>query len=393
MTRRPSVVSPVADILREMLDGLVTRPGRTILTALGVAMVTAATVAGVTIGRTNQGAVANAFAASASGYITVRAPDGADVALSLGDTARAATAPGLLALASGVRWSGLGISAHFDQSPTHGIDIWGIDGDISSAAGLEMTWGRGFDDGHLVRGDQVALVGSGAASQLGMAQPDGHTALLIEGRPFLILGEFDTAAGDHSLASMILIPRLALQAETDDVDVVYAVTDPLEVAQSAARLAIRLAPNGYQLLSVVYDPGDLSLGTAVVGEVRALTAGLLVIGSLVAMVVVGSLVTASVSERRREVAVRKALGATSTRITLQFVGESALVGLGGAAAGVLIGFGLAAVVANVRNWALIVQPGIEWTAIIQGLAASTVGALAPAIRAARLDPAEALSRP
>lgn len=128
-----------------------------------------------------------------------------------------------------------------------------------------------------------------------------------------------------------------------------------------------------------------------VGQVRALTAGLLVIGSVVGAVVVAALATASVTERRREIAVLNALGASSIGIGGRFVGKAALTGIGGASAGALVGVAMAQAVATIRSWDMIAHPAVYWIAIAQGVAASVIGAALP-VRAALLDAGDTLAR-
>ena len=168
--------------------------------------------------------------------------------------------------------------------------------------------------------------------------------------------------------------------------------DPLGVAGTAQRFVASMRPNDFPRFTVDFDLADLTLGNTVVAEVRALTAGLLAIGSLVGVVVVGALATASVTERRREIAVRKALGATSVGIGARFVGEAAFIGVVGSSVGVYVGQAMILIAASVRDGQPLLDSSIVWFAMAQGMAASVLGAALPALRAARLDPAETLSR-
>jgi putative ABC transport system permease protein len=98
----------------------------------------------------------------------------------------------------------------------------------------------------------------------------------------------------------------------------------------------------------------------------------------------------AVLERRSEIGLRRALGATRAHIAEQFLAESAVLSALGGTAGVLLGTGVTAVLSQVRHWSVII-PGY---AICGGLAgAVAIGAVAglyPAVRAARLSPADAL---
>ena len=98
----------------------------------------------------------------------------------------------------------------------------------------------------------------------------------------------------------------------------------------------------------------------------------------------------SVLERRQEIGLRRALGATSGQIRIQFLSEAILLALAGGVAGVIAGAASTAVYAHIKGWPTVI-PAEAWAG---GLAAAIlIGALAgllPAIRAARLSPTQAL---
>jgi len=98
----------------------------------------------------------------------------------------------------------------------------------------------------------------------------------------------------------------------------------------------------------------------------------------------------SVLERRQEIGLRRALGATRGQIRIQFLSEAVLLALAGGAAGVILGAASTAIYARAKGWAIVI-PAEAWAG---GLAAAIlIGALAgllPAIRAARLSPTQAL---
>jgi putative ABC transport system permease protein len=111
---------------------------------------------------------------------------------------------------------------------------------------------------------------------------------------------------------------------------------------------------------------------------------------LVGAVGVANIMIISVLERRSEIGLRRALGATKSHIRSQFLSEAVLLGVLGGAMGVALGAASTAVYADAKHWAVVI-PTEAWAG---GIAASlVVGALAgflPAVRAARLSPTRAL---
>ncbi|MDX2343686.1 MAG: ABC transporter permease [Acidimicrobiia bacterium] len=240
-------------------------------------------------------------------------------------------APGVMATATATATRSVAeVAVRGDTlEPPQQVTVWGVEGDIEAATGLQLLSGRLFDQGHYARADAVVIVGSVAAATLGVARVDGTATIQIDGRTHLIMGIANMAPGDPALLLGIIVPAGSLQRGSDQVDIAYAVAEPLAVAGVAERFVASMRPNDFGRFTLEFDLADLTLGNTVVDEVRALTAGLLAIGSLVGAVVVSALATASVAERRREMAVRKALGASSVGVGVRFVGEAAFIGVVG----------------------------------------------------------------
>lgn len=129
----------------------------------------------------------------------------------------------------------------------------------------------------------------------------------------------------------------------------------------------------------------------VMGTVTMLLSGIAAISLLVGGVGIMNIMIVTVTERRKEIGIRKALGATPGAIRMQFLVESATITLFGGFLGIIIGLGLSYLVVYVMSWNF----GIQWGACLVAFVFSAfVGVffgLNPAARAAKLDPVEALS--
>ncbi|MBV8598732.1 MAG: FtsX-like permease family protein, partial [Actinobacteria bacterium] len=122
----------------------------------------------------------------------------------------------------------------------------------------------------------------------------------------------------------------------------------------------------------------------------ALFLGLGAVALLVGGVGIANVMVISVLERRSEIGLRRALGATKGQIRIQFLSEAVLLALLGGLVGVGVGAIATAVYASTRQWSVVVPP-VAWAGGFgAALAIGAVAGLAPAIRAARLAPTEAL---
>jgi putative ABC transport system permease protein len=155
-------------------------------------------------------------------------------------------------------------------------------------------------------------------------------------------------------------------------------------------LAAQATPQNPAEVLVSQPSSSLTAQADAKGAFDTLFLGLGAVALLVGAVGVANIMVISVLERRSEIGLRRALGATRGHIRVQFLSEAILLALAGGIAGVLAGAVATAVYAHAKGWATVV-PAQAWSGGIG--AALLIGALAglwPALRAARLSPTEAL---
>jgi putative ABC transport system permease protein len=399
MTGKPAPVRlRPADLAGLASVGLRTRKLRAALSALGIAIGVAAIVAVLGLARSSQAGLLAEIGRLGTNLLTVT-----NGQTTLGQPAELPdAAPGMIGRLPGVtavQYTGTvgGVNAY--RSPL----IPAIDTNAlavtASSLGLPAVAGTSVAQGSYLNAatarEPVAVLGAEAAQLMGIDRIWPGERIWVGGRWFYLTGILRPAALAPQLDNSVLVgfpaagKYLGLDGHPAEI---YVRTVSTQAATTAVDnlLGAQANPENPSGVSVSQPSDALTAQADAAGAFDTLFLGLGAVALLVGAVGVANIMIISVLERRQEIGLRRALGATRGQIRAQFLAEAVLLALAGGAAGDVAGAAATAIYAHAKGWAIVIPPE-AWAG---GLgAALLIGALAgllPAIRAARLTPTQAL---
>jgi len=397
----------LVDLFAEAGTSILIRPGRAALTALGTVLGIAAfvTVLGLTSTAGNQ--ISKRFTALAATEVTVRDnggeyPEQSSIAFPVDSDARVRNLPGVRD--AGVWWQIGGKDGH----RVSGIALPGREQGVElpvvaaspgflRAVRPTLAQGRLFDEGHDARRDQVVVLGEAAARQLGVTDVRLAPAVFIDGIPLTVTGVIKDAERRPDVLFAVLVPRNTAQE-------LWGLPDPagragmlvdtrLGAATTVAgEVALALRPDAPASFEVTPPPDPRDLRDDVSSDLGALFLMLAGVCLAIGAIGIANTTTLAVLERINEIGVRRALGARRWHIAAQFLTEGAALGLVGGAVGSSLGVSAVVIVAVARQWTPILEPAVVLLAPAMGLLVGLTAGTYPALRAARIQPVQALQR-
>jgi putative ABC transport system permease protein len=393
------------DGLRVASVGLRARPLRAALSALGIAIGTAAIVGVLGLSSSSQAGLLAEINRLGTNLLTVEAgqtltgapaqlPREAPARLTLLDNVQLVADTALMKDKFVYRNSMIPVAE------TGGLQVRATNLNLLSVLGTGLARGDWLNQGTARL--PVAVLGSAAAQQLGIDRVDPDQRIWLGGQWFDVAGILNPSPLEPDIDVSALIGYPAAQEYLGYLSIVHgekktgppstiyvraATGHEAAVQALLAQTANPEAPNE----AAVSQPSDvLTARAAAAGAFNSLFLGLGVVALIVGAVGVANIMIISVLERRSEIGLRRALGATKAQIRTQFLAESILLALIGGVVGVLAGAAATAVYATSKNWAVVI-PAEAWSGGIA--AAILIGAFAglmPAVRASRMPPTVAL---
>jgi putative ABC transport system permease protein len=241
--------------------------------------------------------------------------------------------------------------------------------------------------------EPVAVLGATAAQRLGIDRVFPGERIWLGGQWFYVAGILAPAVLAPEIDTSVLIGFPAAKRFLGfdghpSTEYVRARTD--QVAEVQSVLAATANPEAPNEVNVSQPSSALVARAEADSALNGLFLGLGAISLLVGTIGVANIMVIAVLERRSEIGLRRALGATKGHIRLQFLTEAVLLSLLGGAVGVALGALATAVYASTKGW-MVVVPTLAWAGGLgAALAIGAIAGLLPALRAARLSPTEAL---
>jgi putative ABC transport system permease protein len=393
------------DGLRVASVGLRARPLRAALSALGIAIGTAAIVGVLGLSSASQAGLLAELARLGPNMLTV------EVGMSIGggpaQLPREAPARithldhvQLVAHAAVMKDAKVYRNSMIPAANTGGLQVRATSLNLPSVLGIGVARGAWLNEG--TAREPVAVLGSTAAAYLGIERVYHDQRIWLGGQWFNVAGVLEPSPLEPEIANSALVGYPAAQSYLGYVSLVggeettgppssiYVRADIDHVAAVQSLLARTANPEAPYEVAVSRPSDVLTARAAAAGAFDSLFLGLGAVALIVGAVGVANIMIISVLERRSEIGLRRALGATQSQIRMQFLAESILLAVIGGVLGVLAGAAATAVYASSKGWAVVI-PVEAWSG---GIAAAVlIGALAgvmPALRASRMPPTVAL---
>ncbi|GII79406.1 ABC transporter permease [Sphaerisporangium rufum] len=382
------------DVVRVGAAGMRARPGRLVLSALGIALGIATMVAVIGISASGQERLLRELDRLGTNLLRVTPGDSF-----LGEKVELpAAAVGMVrridsvtsAAATGDVEVSVRRTDRIPKEQTGGLAVLAATPGLLGTLDGKVRSGTWLNDA--IAGRPAVVLGSVAAGRLGVHR--AGTPVWIGDRWCTVVGVLDPMplAPEVERAALIGFPAARKYFGFDGHPTTIYERSAEDAVDAVRALLPRTVDPEHPEQVAVSRPSDaLAARAAATDTFTGLLLGLGAVALLVGGVGVANTMVISVLERRREIGLRRSLGATRGQIRLQFLAESLLLSAAGSGAGLLIGALVTTGYALSRDWPPVVPPWVLGGTLAATLAVSVLAGLYPAVRAARVPPSVALT--
>lgn len=386
-----------ADVWSVALTGLRGRPVRAVLSAAGIAIGIATLVATLGVASSSRSQLLAEIDALGTNLLTVTPSQ-----LFGGPTATLpAQAPGMISRIGPVLADSaigdVGADVHLyrddrtDPADTNAITVYAAQPTLLGT--LQGRLAHGAFLNAATEYFPAVVLGADTARVIGVDRADGSVQVWLGNRWFSVIGVLQRLplAPELDRSALVGYPIAERYLGSDGSPAeIYVRSDPTSTRAVAAVLAATADPAAPQNVGIA-NPADALIARADAGAaLQSLYLALGAVALLVGGIGIANTMVIAVLERRSEIGVRRALGATQTHIAAQFLAESAMLALFGGLAGAVLGGFATSIYATARNWNTVIPPQAMLAATAAATVVGSIAGLYPALRAARLAPTEAL---
>jgi putative ABC transport system permease protein len=394
----PSRLLP-ADLARVGAAGLRTRPLRVVLSALGIAIGVAAMVCVAGVASSSRESVNRQLAALGTNLLRVtpgQTITGQQAHLPAGSVAMIGRIPPVTSVTATAALPTVHAyrNDHIPSYETGNLSV------LAARTGLLGTVGAHLASGAFLNAATAqypaVVLGATAAGRLGVTAASPRTQVWLGGHWFTVIGVLHPVplAPELDYAALVGWPEATAHLQFDGYPTtVYTRTRDDAVVAVQHILAATANPQHPNEVDVSRPSDALTAKQAIDTTLTALLLGLGAVALLVGGVGVANTMVISVLERRPEIGLRRALGATRGHIRLQFLAESLLLSALGGLGGALLGIAVTAGYAAYQHWPAVVPLWATAGGLLATLVIGATAGIYPAWRAARLPPTEALTTP
>ena len=394
VSARPARLS-MTDTVRVGASGLSARPLRSLLSALGIAIGIAAVTSVLGISASSQAALIAQLDSLGTNLLQVQAGQtflGSTSSLPLTAEPMISRIAPVQVVSSVATVSANAYRTHYiPAGETNGIQVKAAKTNLLQTLAGSMAEGSFLSAA--TENYPVVVLGDVAAQRLGFDRWISNSLVDIGGQQYVVAGIMSPMplAPDIDRSVLMGYPQASKAfAMSGAPTTVYVRTTPDQINAVGGVLPATVNPPNPNEVTVSQPSDALSARIAANDAFNSLFLGLGAVALLVGGVGIANVMVISVLERRSEIGLRRALGATKGNVRNQFLAESLLLAGAGGVAGVVLGIIITLIYATTRNVQLVVPVSAVAGGIAISLLLGGIAGLYPAIRAARLSPTDAL---